>query len=43
MEGKESSKFDPVFFIVSIAHGVYSDKKGQNIIQAYDFYCCFKM
>ena len=37
MEGKESSKFDPDFFIVNIAHGVPSDKKGQNIIQTYDF------
>ena len=37
MEGKESSKFDPDFFIVNIAHGVPSNKKGQNIIQTYDF------
>ena len=37
MEGKESSKFDPDFFIVNVAHGVPSDKKGQNIIQTYDF------
>ena len=37
MEGKESSKFDPDFFIVNIAHGVPSDKKDQNIIQTYDF------
>ena len=37
MEGKESSKFDPDFFIVNIAHGVPSDKKNQNIIQTYDF------
>ena len=37
MEGKESSKFDPDFFIVNIAHGVPSDKKGQNIIKTYDF------
>ena len=37
MEGKESSKFDPDFFIVNIAHGAPSDKKNQNIIQTYDF------
>jgi nuclear protein localization family protein 4 len=37
MEGKESSKFDPDFFIVNVAHGVPSDKKNQNIIQTYDF------
>ena len=37
MEGKESSKFDPDFFIVNIAHGVPSNKKGQNIIKTYDF------
>ena len=37
MEGKESSKFDPDFFIVNVAHGVPSDKKGQNIIKTYDF------
>ena len=37
MEGKESSKFDPDFFIVNVAHGVPSNKKGQNIIQTYDF------
>ena len=27
MEGKESSKFNPDFFIVNVAHGVPSDKK----------------
>ena len=37
MEGKESSKFDPDFFIVNVAHGVPSNKKGQNIIKTYDF------
>ena len=37
MEGKESSRFDPDFFIVNIAHGVPTNKKNQNIIQTYDF------
>ena len=37
MEGKESSKLDLDFFIVNVAHGVPSNKKNQNIIQAYDF------
>jgi len=41
MEGKESSKFDPDFFIVNIAHGVPSNKKGQNIIKTYDFPVAF--
>ena len=33
MEGKESSKFDPDFFIVNVAHGVPSNKKGQILLK----------
>ena len=36
-KGKESSKFDPDFFIVNVAHGAPSDKKGHNILKTYDF------
>ena len=37
MENKPTTTFDPDFFIVSVAHGAPTDKKGQNILKNYDF------
>ena len=38
MEGKPTNKFDPDFFIVSIAHGVPTGNKvNQSILKTYDF------
>ncbi|MCQ2820532.1 MAG: hypothetical protein MJ252_24980 [archaeon] len=37
MENKPTNSFDPDFFIVNIAHGAPTDKRGQNILKSYDF------